>query len=362
VHRDFKPANVLLGPDGPRVVDFGIARLVDAGTVTIGVIGTPSFMAPEQLAGARPGSAVDIFAWAVTMVFAATGRSPFGSGAVQAVMWRIMSEEPELGGVPPSLLPVVRECLDKDPSRRPVARDILLRLVDPSAQSRQPIPGPAASPVSRAYPAYPATMPAARGPAPATVGPTFPSDLPAGPTAPGRASGRSRRGPILAAGAGAVVVGLVIGAVLLLTRPSSPGHPAATGSSGAGHPASSGAGVTSSPQPATQLAGPVIPAAFAGTWTGTATLATLGTSGGTISNPITFTLVAGGHTAHEVNLDCVNVLTLTRATAAVLTFSEPQTPNCQAGTVTFTRRGPSLAYHWLDIAKLAQNTAILHEG
>ncbi|HEV2239501.1 MAG TPA: protein kinase [Streptosporangiaceae bacterium] len=356
VHRDFKPANVLLGPDGPRVVDFGIARLVDAGTVTTGVIGTPSFMAPEQLAGARPGSAVDIFAWAVTMVFAATGRSPFGSGAVQAVMWRIMSDEPDLGGVPPSLLPVVRQCLDKDPGRRPVARDLLLRLVDPSAQ------GSAVPSASPPYPAYPAAMADATGPAPATVGPTFPSDLPAGPTAPRRISGRSRRGPILAIGAAAVVAALIIGGVLFLTRPSSPGHPAATGSSGAGHPTSPGALHTSTPPPATQVAVPAIPAAFAGTWTGTATLAPLGASSGTISNPITFTLAAGGHTAREVNLDCVNVLTLTRTTTAVLTFSEPQTPHCQAGAVTFTRRGPGLAYHWLDIAGLAQNTAILHKS
>jgi hypothetical protein len=337
------------------VVDFGIARLVDAGTVTTGVIGTPSFMAPEQLAGARPGSAVDIFAWAVTMVFAATGRSPFGSGAVQAVMWRIMSEEPDLGGVPPSLLPVVRQCLHKDPGRRPVARDLLLRLVDPSAQGS---PVPHASPP---YPAYPAAMPAATGPAPATVGPTFPSDLPAGPTAPRRVSGRSRRGAILAAGAAAVVAALIIGGVLFLTRPSSPGHPAATGSSGAGHPTSPGALHTSTP-PVTQVAVPAIPATFAGTWTGTATLAPLGASSGTISNPITFTLVAGRHTAREVNLDCLNVLTLTRATAAVLTFSEPQTPSCQQGTVTFTRRGARLAYRWLDINGLAQNTAILRKS
>ena len=74
VHRDFKLANVLLGPDGPRVVDFGIARLIDAATMTSGLIGTPSYIAPEQLSGARPTSAVDIFAWAVTMFFAATGR------------------------------------------------------------------------------------------------------------------------------------------------------------------------------------------------------------------------------------------------------------------------------------------------
>src|SRR5215469_7356352 len=353
VHRDFKPANVLLGPDGPRVVDFGIARLVDAGTVTIGVIGTPSFMAPEQLAGARPGSPVDIFAWGVTMVFAATGRSPFGSGAVEAVMWRIMSEDPDLGGVPLSLMPVVRQCLNKDPSRRPVARDLLLRLVDPSAQYPHPL----------ALPVYPADMPAATGPAPATVEPTFPADLPARPTVAGRAPGRSRRGPILAAAAAAVVAALVIGGVLLLTRPSSPGRPAATGSSGAGPSTSPGALHTSTPAlPATQVAGPGIPAAFAGTWSGNATMASTVEPGVALRDPITFTLVRGARTAHEINQDCVTVLTLTRATDTVLTFTEPQTPTCEAGTATFTIRGPDLAYHWLDINQLAQNTAILRRG
>ena len=141
---------MLLGPDGPRVVDFGIARLIDAPTMTSGVIGTPSYISPEQLSGARPTSAVDIFAWAVTMIFAATGRPAFGGDSVMAVMHRILTEQPDVSGVPASLLPVIRDCLNKDPSRRPTARDLLLRLVDPSladpsrvgsAAATGPLPG-----------------------------------------------------------------------------------------------------------------------------------------------------------------------------------------------------------------------------
>jgi len=83
--------------------------------------------------------------------------------------------------------------------------------------------------------------------------------------------------------------------------------------------------------------------------------------GVTSRDPITFTPVAGARTAHEVNQGCVNVLTLTGAADTVLTFTEPQTPACEAGTATFTIRGPDLAYHWLDINQLAQNTAILRK-
>jgi len=135
VHRDFKPANVLLGHDGPRVVDFGIARLTDHVSITSGIIGTPAYISPEQLAGRRPTSAVDMFAWAGTVIFAASGRSAFAAGSVPAVMHRVLYGEPDLSAVPAALLPLLRQCLDKDPLRRPGARDVLLCLLDPAARS-----------------------------------------------------------------------------------------------------------------------------------------------------------------------------------------------------------------------------------
>jgi Protein kinase domain len=135
VHRDFKPSNVLLGPDGPRVVDFGIARLTDYESITSGIVGTPAYMSPEQLAGHKPTSAVDMFAWAGTLIFAATGRPAFAADSVPAVMHRVLYGDPDLSAAPPALLPVLRQCLDKDPIRRPTARDVLLRLLDPTARS-----------------------------------------------------------------------------------------------------------------------------------------------------------------------------------------------------------------------------------
>ncbi|MEV5409237.1 protein kinase [Thermopolyspora sp. NPDC052614] len=130
VHRDFKPSNVLLGDDGPRVIDFGIARALDrTSTLTSMVIGTPAYMTPEQLAGDPPGPATDMFAWGCTMVFAATGEPPFGTDSLPAVFNRIMHKEPDVSALQEPLRGLVAQCLDKDPERRPAAGEVLMRLL-----------------------------------------------------------------------------------------------------------------------------------------------------------------------------------------------------------------------------------------
>ncbi|MFI6324970.1 WD40 repeat domain-containing serine/threonine protein kinase [Nonomuraea sp. NPDC050556] len=129
-HCDLKPDNVLLGPDGPRVIDFGIARIVDNSlTASRGVVGTPGYMAPELFNGAPPGPAADVFAWGAVMVFAATGRAPFDRMHVAAVINQVLSAEVELDALDEPLRGLVARSLNKDPAGRPTARQLLLGLL-----------------------------------------------------------------------------------------------------------------------------------------------------------------------------------------------------------------------------------------
>ncbi|MFD9791654.1 protein kinase [Streptomyces sp. NPDC059070] len=219
VHRDLKPSNVLVTADGPRVIDFGIARAVGRGGLTEAgsTLGTPGYLAPELIAGDGPPAtaAADVFALGAVLAYAATGRDPFGTGAVAVLLFRAVHEEPDLAGVSRTagLRDVVARCLDKDPASRPTVRTVLRALRDPRPPlwwreepvrslvlTDEPVPEPADAP-----------PPAGTGPPPAA-------------TETGHRRETARRGLLLAGGAG--LAGLFAYAVL---RPSHPGPESGTG-------------------------------------------------------------------------------------------------------------------------------------
>ncbi|TDC55381.1 serine/threonine protein kinase [Actinomadura sp. KC345] len=223
LHHDLKPGNVLLGRDGPRLGDFGIARALEAVNVSFSghITEDPSYKAPEQLSGRGIGPAADVFAWASTILFAATGRAPFGTGSPSEVMQRIVYDEVGLTGAPDSLRDVLSDAFVKNPADRPTAKGLLQRLLDESSPlaSRMPpsmvdegralaagppvqhpdmAPGPGSpTPSPHIPPPGPAQGPPGGVPGPWTVDPgtasTFtdgtpvsgtPAAPPSGPTAP----------------------------------------------------------------------------------------------------------------------------------------------------------------------------------
>ncbi|MFI6504225.1 serine/threonine-protein kinase [Nonomuraea typhae] len=176
VHRDFKPGNVIMGPEGPVVIDFGIARVLDQ-TATSSVMGTPAFMAPEQFAGGPIGPAADLFSWAGTMVFAATGRNAFPGDTMPSVMHAILMTEPDLSGVPEDLRPLLQACLGKDPALRPTAAQALAAMtaLPPPAAA---VPDPRElSPAAAAVP-HPGELSPAAAAVPHPGGPSDPDEPP----------------------------------------------------------------------------------------------------------------------------------------------------------------------------------------
>jgi predicted Ser/Thr protein kinase len=246
VHRDLKPANVLLLDGDPVIVDFGIAHLADESRITRAglVMGTPGYLSPEVVGGWPVTPATDWWGWGSTLAFAASGRSPFGTGPLEVVLDRVRQGRPDLAGVDPRLARVLEAALAPDPARRPPGHVLVSMLrapmavpatlaapvprtqvraaipptrVDPSAPARVPEPpatrvaAPAPQRVAAPAPQRVEAPPAQRRPAPAQLPPPT---LPARP--PSRAWSTAVLLALLAALAGtatvapgAVVVGFV---------------------------------------------------------------------------------------------------------------------------------------------------------
>lgn len=178
LHRDIKPSNVLLEGRAPVLIDFGLARLAEDPrlTRTGWLLGTPGYLAPEILYGDDATTASDVHSWAATLVFAATGRPPFGTGPAMAIMDRVRRGEHDLSAVPPALLPLVRDCLAPEPADRPDTATVLSRLRSSAPAPPRAVPSPA-----RDVPTMPFVLatPAGASSQPVTAPPSTPSGRPA---------------------------------------------------------------------------------------------------------------------------------------------------------------------------------------
>ena len=180
VHRDLKPSNVVLGPDGPRVIDFGIARALEGAVLTrTGMtVGTPHFMAPEQLLDLPVTPMIDVFALGSLATCAVLGRFPFGDGHPAAVHYRVLHEPPDLNGCPPRLRALIESCLAKQPADRPQPAQILQYCL----QHADMTPGPA--PAQAPYPATEIVADRQMAPPPTLIATVAAQSPPAG--TPGR--------------------------------------------------------------------------------------------------------------------------------------------------------------------------------
>ncbi|WP_370531720.1 serine/threonine-protein kinase [Streptomyces venezuelae] len=180
IHRDLKPGNIIMADDGPRVLDFGIARALESTrlTSTGAAFGTPGFLAPEQAQGHEVGGAADVFALGAVLVAAAGGHA-FGEGTPVMLMYRAVHEPADLSAVPEDVRPVVAACLTKDPAQRPTPKRLLdLLAPDPGRAPDTARPSAiAAASTTAPTPTPTATPTATPTPAPAAAGhpPTVPS-------------------------------------------------------------------------------------------------------------------------------------------------------------------------------------------
>jgi len=265
VHRDLKPSNVIMAEDGPRIIDFGIARAADATSLTSSgvLIGTFSFMSPEQVRGDRLGPESDVFSLGSVLAYAATGHGPFDSTTVPAIIHRIATEPPDLGSLSGPLLGVLRACLAKNPADRPTLGQLLSVMSDTPRQfaaSRWP-PVPASPRIPPPVGTLPPTQSARPGGRQSAPG------LPAAPAraasalGAGAATRSSSWLPARRVTASAIVIAAVLATalgVVLATHHGTGGRPGAAGSSssnqpGSRRPTSSGASPTAGPATGTTV-------------------------------------------------------------------------------------------------------------
>jgi eukaryotic-like serine/threonine-protein kinase len=249
IHRDLKPGNILLTQSGPKVIDFGIAQALDSTSLTkTGMtVGSPGFMAPEQIQG-QAGQPADVFAWGLTMAYAATGQSPFGTGPTDAILYRIVHEAPDVSGVPEQLRPIVEGALRKDPAERPTAQDLLAWAAAPITTSDDGAYVKTQTVLARTW------LPPAR-------------DLPV--PAPSRP--RRLRWVLALSAAAAVAIAVGVGAALLVNRPQARLTATGSGGTAATHSPSTAlvpTGSASAAPPASPVAAPS-PSASGGIFPGT---------------------------------------------------------------------------------------------
>ncbi|MFG2328332.1 serine/threonine-protein kinase [Streptomyces sp. NPDC048604] len=252
VHRDLKPSNVLLAADGPRVIDFGISLAADATshTTTGTVLGTPTFMAPEQASGAEVTAATDVFALGQTAAFAALGEPLYGQGSSAGVLYRIVHDKPDLSRLPEQLRPLIARCLAADPEARATPAEVVdwcRQRLGPDADAGggpalwEELRGPEAT--------IPAPVP---HPTPVATQAPFAPPWPAPPTSPGEQRARRRRTTLIttvAVTAALLLLAGVVGTVVDVTgrildrraaASSTPGPRASADAPGPGRSASAG--------------------------------------------------------------------------------------------------------------------------
>ncbi len=325
VHRDVKPSNVLLTLDGPRLIDFGIARASDgtASLTSTGVsVGSPGYMSPEQILGKGVTGAADVFSLGAVLAYAATGETPFPGDSSAALLYKVVHGEPELGSLEGDLRELIAACLAKDPASRPTPGEITDRLAPGGAAGLAGagwLPGPLVEQVSRAAvallslePSEPselseaskaqaaAAVPDSAVPGSAASGPVAFSSaalgvfgppvephpdtaqphratsngllslsvtadsVPAGPGGPGGRRGRKVSCTVALAVAGALAAVTVGGAVLFDALPGGGGADDMAGDPSDSSPSVS-AGASTAPDAAV---GKGVPKAFLGTWEG----------------------------------------------------------------------------------------------